>query len=72
MLGLPVVAVAPVSALVLLGSALGLTGLGLDGESGVGLEGKGRVVRRAGLDESGCDGVGRGRVESLGEQSQYK
>ena len=65
MLGLPVVAVAPVSALVLLGSALGLTGLGLDGESGVGLEGKRRVVSRAGLDEGGCDGVGRGRVEGL-------
>ena len=73
MLGLPVTAVAPVATLVLvLWRALGLAGLGLDGESGVGLEGKGRVVRRAGLDESGCDGVGRGRIESLGEKSQYK
>jgi len=55
----------PVTTLVLLRSALGLAGLGLDGEGRVGSEGKRRVVSRAGLNESGCDGVGRGRVESL-------
>ena len=60
MLGLPIFAL-----VTLLWRALGLTGLGLDSESGVGLEGKRRVVSRARLDKSGCDGVGRGRVESL-------
>ena len=70
MLGLPVTVAAPVTTLVLvLWRALGLAGLGLDGESGVGGEGKRGVVRGAGLDESSCDGVGRGRVESLWDQS---
>ena len=52
----------------LLWSALGLAGLGLDGESRVGREGKRRVVSGAGLNESGRDGVCRGRVESLRDQ----
>ena len=66
MLGLPVTAVAPVATLVLvLWRALGLAGLGLDGESRVGREWKRRVVRGARLNESCRDGVGRSRVEGL-------
>jgi hypothetical protein len=60
MLGLPVTAF-----VLVLWRALGLAGLGLDGESGVGLEGKRRVVRGARLNESCRDGVGRSRVEGL-------
>ena len=68
--GLPAIA-APGAVLRLPGAflVLGLTGLSLDGERGEGGERQSRVVSRAGLNESGCDGVDRSRVKTLRDQS---
>lgn len=64
-LRLPVTAVAAPGAFLV----LGLTGLSLDGERGEGGERQSGVASRAGLNESGCDGVDRSRVKTLRDQS---